>query len=43
MNCPTCGSGPVMIHGSTWECGFCGDTGMLKTEKVPERSGGGAG
>ena len=29
MNCPWCGS-PVRIHGSQWECGWCGDFGTLK-------------
>ncbi len=29
MQCPWCGSGPVMIRGDWWECGWCGDSGML--------------
>ena len=29
MLCPWCGS-PVMIHGSRWECGWCGDFGEWK-------------
>lgn len=29
MRCPWCGS-PVMIRGSQWECGWCGDSGSLK-------------
>ena len=29
MNCPWCGS-PVEIRGSSWECGWCGDSGRLK-------------
>ena len=29
MRCPHCGS-PVMIRGSYWECGWCGDCGMLQ-------------
>lgn len=29
MRCPWCGS-PVMIRGSSWECGWCGDSGSLK-------------
>ena len=29
MNCPWCGS-PVMIRGSSWECGWCGDSGSLQ-------------
>lgn len=26
--CPTCG-GCIQIHGSRWECGWCGDCGIL--------------
>lgn len=29
MNCPWCGS-PVMIRGSSWECGWYGDFGSLQ-------------
>lgn len=29
MNCPWCGS-PVMIRGSSWECGWCGNFGSLQ-------------
>ena len=29
MRCPWCGS-PVMIRGSSWECGWCGDFGSLQ-------------
>ena len=29
MRCPWCGS-PVEIRGSSWECGWCGDSGSLK-------------
>ena len=29
MRCPWCGS-PVEIRGSSWECGWCGDSGRLK-------------
>ena len=29
MRCPCCGS-PVMIRGSSWECGWCGDFGSLQ-------------
>lgn len=29
MRCPWCGS-PVRIHGSHWECGWCGDFGSLQ-------------
>ena len=33
MRCPWCGS-PVMIRGSSWECGWCGDSGRLKRTPV---------
>lgn len=26
MRCPTCGA-QARVHGSTWECGWCGDFG----------------
>jgi len=26
MRCPGCGS-PVVIHGNTWECPYCGNSG----------------
>ena len=35
MRCPWCGS-PVMIHGSSWECGWCGDSGRLKRTPVQQ-------
>ena len=35
MRCPSCGS-PAMIHGSTWECGWCGDSGRLKRTPVQQ-------
>ena len=28
IRCPHCGS-PVMIRGSRWECGWCGDSGFI--------------
>jgi len=28
VTCPTCGS-PAEVCGQYWECGFCGDTGMI--------------
>ena len=34
MRCPYCGS-PVMIRGSSWECGWCGDYGSFRS--VPNR------
>ena len=37
MRCPSCGS-PAMIHGSTWECGWCGDSGRLKRTPVQQPS-----
>ena len=35
MRCPWCGS-PVRIHGSHWECGWCGDFGTLKRTPVQQ-------
>ena len=35
MRCPWCGS-PVMIRGSSWECGWCGDSGSLKTTPLQQ-------
>ena len=35
MRCPWCGS-PVMIRGSQWECGWCGDSGILKRTPVQQ-------
>ena len=35
MRCPWCGS-PVRIHGSQWECGWCGDLGTLKRTPVQQ-------
>ena len=29
MRCPTCGE-PAEIHGNTWSCDSCGDSGLLK-------------
>ena len=34
MRCPWCGS-PVMIRGSSWECGWCGDFGSL--QRTPKK------
>ena len=34
MHCPWCGS-PVMIHRSSWECGWCGDFESLKNTEAP--------
>lgn len=36
MRCPWCGASPVMIRGNTWECGFCGDTGTLRADQIPQ-------
>ena len=33
MLCPWCGS-PVMIRGSQWECGWCGDSGVLRRKSA---------
>lgn len=35
--CPHCGS-PVMIRGSRWECGWCGDFGALSSLSPSERA-----
>ena len=35
MRCPWCGS-PVMVRGSSWECGWCGDSGRLKRTPVQQ-------
>lgn len=37
MRCPWCGS-PVMIHGSQWECGWCGDFGSLRRTPVQKQT-----
>ena len=29
LKCPNCGS-PVQIKGTHWECGYCGNSGILK-------------
>lgn len=34
MTCPWCGA-PVMIRGSQWECGYCGDHGFLRSTAPP--------
>ncbi len=36
MRCPWCGASPVTIRGNTWECGFCGDTGILRADQLPQ-------
>jgi len=28
MSCPNCGS-PAMVKSGYWECGYCGDSGLL--------------
>ena len=33
MRCPYCG-GDVMIRGNLWECGHCGDSGVLAAEPL---------
>ena len=29
MRCPNCGE-TATVHGNTWECGWCGDHGLIK-------------
>ena len=36
MRCPWCGASPVMIRGNMWECGFCGDSGFLQADQIPQ-------
>lgn len=36
IRCPHCGS-PVMVRGSRWECGYCGDFGLLSSLRPAER------
>ena len=38
MRCPWCGS-PVMIRGSSWECGWCGDFGSLQRTPAKKSQG----
>ena len=38
IRCPHCGSGPVTIRGSRWECGWCGDCGTLGSLRPAERA-----
>lgn len=33
MKCPWCGS-PVIVKGSWWECGYCGDSGRYRPKPV---------
>ena len=35
MRCPNCGS-PVSIFGTRWECGWCGDSGVIKQVQTYE-------
>lgn len=38
MRCPWCGSGPVMIRGDQWECGWCGNFGRLQRSAEPQQA-----
>lgn len=38
MNCPTCGAPDVMLRGTTWECGWCGDFGDIPRRILEERA-----
>lgn len=33
IRCPTCGA-KIPIYGSTWECGFCCDSGYVGSKTV---------
>ena len=37
IRCPHCGS-PVMIRGSRWECGWCGDFGSISSLQPSEKA-----
>ncbi len=37
VRCPGCGA-PVIIHGNQWECGFCGNFGLLSSLSPSERA-----
>lgn len=37
IRCPHCGS-PVMIRGSRWECGYCGDFGSISSLHTSEKA-----
>ena len=32
IRCPSCGA-RARVRGNTWECGWCGDSGFIKTTK----------
>ena len=37
IRCPHCGS-PVMIRGTRWECGWCGDFGAISSLHPSEKA-----
>ena len=37
IRCPHCGS-PVMLRGSRWECGWCGDFGSISSLQPSEKA-----
>lgn len=37
IRCPHCGS-PVMVRGSLWECGYCGDFGSISSLQPSEKA-----
>ena len=37
IRCPHCGA-PVMLRGSRWECGYCGDFGSTASLQPSERA-----
>ena len=37
IRCPHCGS-PVMVRGSRWECGYCGDFGSISSLQPSEKA-----
>ena len=37
IRCPHCGS-PVMVRGTRWECGYCGDFGEISSLQPSEKA-----
>lgn len=37
IRCPHCGS-PVMVRGTSWECGWCGDFGGISSLQSSEKA-----
>ena len=35
VRCPWCGA-QATVRGNMWECGYCGDSGFLRTDQIPQ-------